>query len=502
MKKKSYTTPLILLIAIIAIISVISENYFFRIDMTAGKQYSLSEATEDILKNLDEPITITAYFTEELAPDLDKVKRNFKDLLIEYNSLSHGNVVYKFVNPNEDQKIENEAIQAGIRPVLFNAREKDQVKQQKVFMGAKIMKGTDSEVLPFIDPNGSIEYALSTAIKKLTVSNRPLIGFVQGQGEQPVEAFQQVLADLSVLYDVRPVTLSDTTRNLFKFKTLVVVAPVDSFAVHQLDLLDQYLSQGGNVFIAMNKVEGNFQTLQGEAINTGLEGWLQQRGIEVEEAFVVDASCGTVGVQQQNGAFNMTTQVKFPYLPFVNRFNEHIITKGLEQIVLQFASPIRYTGDTSRRFIPLAMSSEKSGVQQLPVFFDVNKRWNDGDFVQANNTLAAILEGKGTEGNIVVVSDGDFAVNGTGRRPRQLQPDNVSLMVNSIDWLSDDTGLIGLRTKEVTSRPLDQISEAKTLFLKWLNFLLPLILVIVYGLIRLQQRRNQRIKRMQEGYVK
>ena len=115
--------------------------------------------------------------------------------------------------------------------------------------------------------------------------------------------------------------------------------------------------------------------------------------------------------------------------------------------------------------------------------------------------MAGVLEKPGS-GRIVVVGDGEFATNGPGRRARQVQADNVNLLVNSIDWLSDDTGLINLRTKAVTSRPLDQISDSKTLFLKWLNFLLPVLLVIIYGLIRIQYRRNQRIKRMEEGYVK
>ncbi|RLD63052.1 MAG: hypothetical protein DRJ01_04785, partial [Bacteroidetes bacterium] len=83
----------------------------------------------------------------------------------------------------------------------------------------------------------------------------------------------------------------------------------------------------------------------------------------------------------------------------------------------------------------------------------------------------------------------------------KIQPDNVNLMANSIDYLSDDTGLIELRTKGVTSRPLDQISDGTKTLLKYLNFLLPLILVIIIGIVRFEHKRNIRIKRMEEGYV-
>ena len=90
MKKTSYISSILLLVAIYVVVAAISESYFFRVDLTEGGQYSLSKATKDILKNLDEPVTVNAYFTKDIAPDLAKVKNNFRDLLIEYNSISGG----------------------------------------------------------------------------------------------------------------------------------------------------------------------------------------------------------------------------------------------------------------------------------------------------------------------------------------------------------------------------------------------------------------------------
>ena len=124
------------------------------------------------------------------------------------------------------------------------------------------------------------------------------------------------------------------------------------------------------------------------------------------------------------------------------------------------------------------------------------------DFPMSGIVVAAIVEGafnSNTRSRMVVVSDGDFAVGG-GQRGMQLPPDNVSLMVNSIDWLADDTGLIELRTKGVTSRPIKEMEDGKKTIIKWLNFLLPIILIIVYGLIRIQVNRNKRVKRMEVSY--
>ena len=310
------------------------------------------------------------------------------------------------------------------------------------------------------------------------------------------------MKDLDVLYEVRSVNLSDTSlKNLYNYKTLVINAPKDSFDIKDLNILDDYLQHGGNIYIGMNRVDGNLQNLQGKALNTGLEGWLSNKGLIVDNAFVIDARSGTVGVTQQNGAFTMTTQIRFPYLPLITNFADHPITKGLEELIFQFASPIHYKSNSKYTFSPIAFTSEHSGIENCPVYFDINKLWTNKDFIKSKIPVAGILKSN-TGGKIVVIGDGDFAINGSGRSAHTVAMDNVNLMVNSIDWLSDDTGLINLRTKSITSRPLKQISDNKKAFLKWLNFLLPILLVIIYGLIRVQYRRNQRIKRMEEDYVK
>jgi gliding-associated putative ABC transporter substrate-binding component GldG len=502
--KKSVYTQILLIVAILVIINFISFKFFFRLDFTEDGRYTLSQATKDILHSLDEPVTITAYFTEDLPPDIAEVRRDFKDLLVEYNSLSKGKVLYEFVNPNKDQESEQMAFRAGVQPVIVNTRERDESVQKKVFLGAVIQKGEEKEVIPFIQPGSAMEYTLSTSIKKLAVTNKPVIGIIQGHGEPSLQAMTQVVQSLSILYEVEPVDLDNARSGLDKYKALAIVAPKDTMNPAHFQLLDSYLANGGNLFIAMDRVDGNLQTLQGTPIETGLETWLSGKGLMVENNFVVDNNCGTVGVQQRQGPFNFTTPVKFPYLVNVTNFADHPITKGIEQVLFPFVSSIAYTGDTSNIFTPIAMSSEKSGTQTTPVYFNINKKWSYNDYPMSNITLGAILQGKlagDAQSTIVVFANGHFPVNGEGQRPQQLSENNVSLMVNSIDWLSDDTGLIDLRTRGVSSRPLDQVEDSTKMLLKWLNFLLPIIIILIYGIIRNQRKRAIRVKRMEEGYV-
>ena len=161
------------------------------------------------------------------------------------------------------------------------------------------------------------------------------------------------------------------------------------------------------------------------------------------------------------------------------------------------------SGDSTKQFTPIVLTSEKSNSLGAPQFFNIQKQWTDADFPLRNLIVGAAIEGKlagEAQSKMVVISDGDFIVTGSPQRPRQLQPDNVSLMANSIDWLSDDTGLIALRTKGVTSRPIDELEDSTKTILKYSNFLAPLLLVIGYGLVRMQRNRMKRLKRMSENY--
>jgi len=500
--KKSVISQFILIIAVLVLVNLLGDRYFARLDFTADKRYTLSKATKDILRNLEEPVTVTAYFTVDLPTQFTKTRSDFKDMLIEYANVSKGNVVYEFVDPNKDQEVEMQAMQQGIQPVLINVREKDQSKQQKAFMGAVIQMGEQSEVVPFIQQGSGMEYTLSSNIKKLSVIDKPVLGYLQGHGEPPVNHLQQVMGSLNVLYMIEPFSLSDTMDVLSRYITVAILNPTDTIPQHHLDQLDRYLAGGGNLFIGYNRVTGDLNTTSGNSVYTGLEDWMAEKGLVIEDNFVVDANCASVGVRQQMGPIPITSNVQFPYLPIINNFADHPITSGLEAVVLPFASSMTYMGDSSITYIPIAFTSENSGTERSPVYFNIQKRWTKNDFPLKDLPVAAILSGKlvgNTMSNMVVVADGDFAIN--GEQAQQLQPDNVSLMVNAIDYLSDDTGLIELRTRGVTLRPIKQLEDSTKALLKWLNFLLPILIIVIYGILRMQHNRNLRVKRMEEGYV-
>jgi len=503
MKLNKIQITVLLVVAIVIIINLLADQYYFRLDFTEDKQYTLSRATKDILRNLNDPVTVKAYFSKDLPPQLIKTRRDFQEMLVEYGKLSGNMVVFEFINPSEDDQTETEAMQAGIQPLLINVREKDQMKQQKAYMGAVLNIGNTSEIIPVIEPGIAMEYSLSTAIKKLAVADKPSVGLLQGHGEPGINEMNQVNMELSILYNFEPLFLTDSTTIPARFKTIAIVRPTDSIPDYQFRQLDQFLGRGGRLFIALNRVSGNLQNAYGMALNTGLESWLLDKGIIVNENFVIDASSVNVTMQQQIGNAIHISSILMPYIPIISNFSDHPITKGLEAVIMQFVSTLDFSGDSGLIYTPLLTTSEQSNIQPAPQYFNFQRRWTEFDFPMKNLVLGAAIEGNlenDIPSKMVVIADGDFAVNGPRGQQQQQQEDNINLMVNSIDWLSDDTGLISLRTKGISSRPIKEMEDSKRTFLKWLNFLLPILLILIYGFIRFQFRRNQRVARMEENW--
>ena len=505
MKRSKVITQLLIFIGILVVVNLISEKVFLRLDFTADKQYTLSTATKDVLHDIDDVVTVTAYFTKDMPPQLQKLKKDFENLLIEYENRSDGNVVYEFVNPNENEAEEKKAQEKGISPVMVNVTEKDQVKQMRAYMGAVLQSGEKNEIIPMIQPGAGMEYSLTTALKKISVTDKPKVAFLQGHGEPSPNASIQVLQQLSVLYDVEPYTITDTTEIPGYFKAIAIIAPTDTIPPSHFAQLDKYLAMGGGIYMAYCNLQSDLQSQYlNELPDIGIKGWLAGKGINMNSQYVIDANCGAVSVRRQVGPFQMNQQIEFPYFPILSKFSEHPAAKGLEGVIMPFVSQLTYLPkDSAVHISPLAFSSEKSGVVGIPTFIDIEKQWTDADFNAPNQVVAVAAEGPlagPAKSRLVVIANGSFAVNGEGQQQQQVNPDNISLASNAIDWLSDDTGLIELRTKGVTSRPLEQIDDTKRNLYKYGNVVLPILLMIGIALYRRQRYARKRQSWMQGNY--
>ena len=400
--------------------------------------------------------------------------------------------------------MEQEVAQSGVMPMGIQVREKDEATTMRGYMGMVIKAGNQQEVIPVLQSVSQMEYLISSNIKKLVTSDKPSVGFVQGHGELNLGQLGQVFQELSKIYEVDTVSFNNPA-SWANHKTLVILAPSQQYPPEHLALLDQFLASGGRLFLGLNAVGGDLQAqAPWDRINTGLDGWLAGKGIMVEQAFVTDELCRSVPVRVQNSFFSQL--IKFHHFPYIRNFVDHPVTQGLEQLLLQFASPITITNsDSTVRTGVLATSSQQSGKEPPPTYLNPNMPMN---FSYGNQNVAVWLEGKfggDADSRIIVISDGDLPLPAVGGDPMvQLPnplPDNINFLVNGVDWLTDDTGLIGLRTKTVVSRPIEkQLEDGERNLVKWANFLTPILIVVLFGVFRMQRRRNRRLRWMAEDY--
>ncbi|MCY4158485.1 MAG: GldG family protein, partial [Bacteroidetes bacterium] len=134
----STQTTLLLAAAILVVVNLIGLNIFGRLDLTDDRVYSLSRASKDIVQNLEDPVTITAFFTADLPAQFASNRRFLKDKLDDYRAYGGQNVEYQFIDPGDDEELRGEAGRLGIPPVQIQVVESDNVQLKNAYMGVAV----------------------------------------------------------------------------------------------------------------------------------------------------------------------------------------------------------------------------------------------------------------------------------------------------------------------------------------------------------------------------
>jgi len=519
--KRETTLQFVFIFGILITVNILAKDWIVRLDLTENNRYTLSEASRDIAKEVDDPVTVTAYFSSDLPPQLERGREEFRNFLEEFRAYSGDNLEYRFVDPNESQQKGQEAQQSGVRPVMLDVRKKDQVSQRKAYIGAVFQYHDKTQPIPVIQSGSGMEYKIAQTVKQLTAQNKPKVGLLAGHGEPSGRNLQQLRSELGKLYNVVDVGGIDTTAVPADIEVLMVIRPTEKLSTEELRHIDQYIMAGGKAVFAINRVRTMVQRGRAMEQKTGVERLLAGYNIPVNVDLVRDANASPINVRQQQGAFSVVNQVRYPYIPQIHNFSNHPISKGLENVIFRFVSSIDTTmAGANQKITVLAKSSDKSASARQP--FDLNpmQDWDAGDFTGSNIPVAAVMEGtfksafansdsvevplnKSKKTSIVVFGDGDFVVNeggrGRGQQMQQVPQDNLNLMVNSVDWLADNSGLMALRTQTVTSRPLMTLKDSTKALLKYLNIFVPILLVLGFGFYRTRRKKARRSRWIEEG---
>jgi|WetSurMetagenome_2_1015567.scaffolds.fasta_scaffold37502_2 gliding-associated putative ABC transporter substrate-binding component GldG len=503
-KKTQTLLRVLLVLGILILVNFISVRIFGRLDLTKAGVYTLSDASKNLVRNLDDRVTVKAYFTEDLPAPYNNNRRAVLDILNDYKAYSKGNLHFEFINP-DGEKSEREAQQAGIPPVEVQVVKEDKFEVKRAFLGLVMMYEDKKEVLPVIQNLGSLEYDLSSAIKRLTTREKKRIGYTTGHGETALVELKQASQEVEKQYETVPIDLSSKSTEIPQgLAALLIIAPQTKFSDTAKYQIDQYLMHSGKIAFLLNKmnIDLSAQYKVAQSVDLGLEDMLENYGIRINSDLVRDAQCANITVMQNQGQFQMRSQIPFPYLPSVTNVDRsNPIVKDLQGLIFYFVSSLDTTlaANKGLKAEVLVRSSKHSGRQSGFVMIDPFHRYTPDELAESNIPMAALVNGsfksffegkslvpqvtKSPETRIIVVGDGDFMKDDlAGSRG------NLTFFVNIVDFLADDAGLITIRSKDIGQPPLEQISDGTKKVLKYGALFLPPFLVIGYGLLRWRRR--------------
>ncbi|HUL45118.1 MAG TPA: Gldg family protein [Bacteroidota bacterium] len=506
---------IVVILGILVFLNMLGMRFFERIDLTKERIYTLSEASKNLVRSLDDKFLVKAYFTSDLPSPYNNNKREVQDQLDEYRAYAGGNFQYEFIDPSKKEDLEQEAQRYGIPPVQVQVLKEDKLQIEKAYMGLVLLYGDKQEHVPVVQSTANLEYEISSAIKKMTSKELKKVGVLAGQGEPTLQQMNEVQQMLEKQYQVVSVDLTGGKAVPSDIAVLLVVAPAQPFKNWEKYLLDQYVMKGGRIAFFVNKVNMNLQNQIGQPLNLNLDDMFETYGVRVNTDLVRDVSCAYVTVSQQAGFMVIQNQIPFYYLPRVSTFSKTSpVVKDLGSVVFYFVSSIdtslaRPKGITAS---VLAQTSTKSGRQENYFMINPTVAVTQDMFKESGIPLVVTLEGAftsvfaskpvGIEDNMkstidttkklvtggankmVVVGDGDFLQDQLSGGNR----DNFLLASNLVDWLADDIGLASIRARESSTKPLDEVGESARNWVKGIDLAAPPLVVVLVGMIRWRWR--------------
>ncbi|MEO5600213.1 MAG: gliding motility-associated ABC transporter substrate-binding protein GldG [Cyclobacteriaceae bacterium] len=539
-------------IVMMVLINLLSSHFFFRIDLTEEKRYTIKDPTRELLKSLDDDIYVEVYLEGEMNAGFRRFQKAIRETLEEFRIYSKNKIQYAFIDPSTamSQKARSEFMaelaSKGIRPTNVIDNRNGQRLEKIIFPGALISYGGAEKGVMLLKGNKAgtpeeeinqsiegVEFELANAIYKLVEPDPKQIGFVSGHGELGGSSLMALKEAVSETYHVREVMLSQPSVQ--ECAALIIAKPAVSFSPLEKYRLDQYIMKGGKALFLLDKLDPSMDSASQAnyfafPFQTDLDDQLFKYGIRINPDLIQDRYAGRYPVitgQRPDGTPQMQ-MMDWPYFPLINRFGNHVITRNLDIVLTRFVSSIDTVRAEGITKTPLLFTSQFSRKLMAPVNININEiRQNRTaeQFKESFLPVAYLLEGTFTslfknrflpDGSdmasfrqnslptkLIVVSDGDLGRNEVNSRSGQPQPlgfdpftnytfANQDLLLNMIAFLVDENGLIRARNKEIKIRPLDrEQASSEKLFWQVINLVLPLFLLMTYGFIRSYLRKRR-----------
>lgn len=545
-----------LVIALLVLLNLILANYFFRVDLTSEKRYSLSAASKNLSSKIDDVLYVKVYLEGDFPAGFKRLRQSTKEMLDEFSAYTGGRLQYEFIDPfeNADAKKTRDILQElgekGLQPTNVQIKKDDESSQKLIVPGALFYyRGKELPVNllkaqfgqgPEEVINSSIElleYEIANVLRKCVEKQSKSVAFLDDHGELDKWEVADASQSLKEFYSVTRISLGmQTPESLMKHDALIIAKPTMPFQEYEKFLLDQFVMHGGKILWLVESQIADMDSLgpAGMFMTGGyelnLDDMLFRWGVRVNPNMIQDLQCNAIPIlsTMRNG----TPQQKllpWMFFPVASppATNAHITVKGIDPVWFQFASSIDTTASTKVKKTVLLKTSSYSRVVPAPVKVDLNLariRPDPNMFSTGGIPLAVLVEGEFTslfqyrpgaqkdalpykdhiENNkMIVISDGEVIRNqrkqSTGEvfplgydRYTNQQYGNKRFILNCIDYLCDDSGIIEIRAKEIKLRLLDK-GKLKSERSMWqvINLGLPLVALLLFSVINKMVRKRK-----------
>lgn len=414
-----------LTILILGLIIYLSSVLHFRIDLTSEKRYTLTNATRNILRNLEQEVFIQVYLEGEMPIGFKNMRRATKELLDEFRIYSGKKVIFEFINPAEspDQKVRNEVFMEldskGLKATNALFSDKEGGRSQKIIFPGAIVNYNGMEMAVNLLKNNpllnhsqnlhnsieGLEYEFIHVIKNISSDTIYKVAFIEGHGELDEYQVGDITMELARFYHVDRGIIGGKPGILDDYAAVIVAKPREAFSEADKFVIDQYIMNGGGVLWLIDAVRVDWDSLEQTGVTVGLieqinlDDQLFKYGVRINPKLIQDINCAIIPI---NTAFvgQQPKYVPVPwlYFPLLFPLENHPVTKNLNLIRSEFVNVIDTVGGEGRiKKKILLRSSKDTRVVSVPVFIrleDIKYPPEEREFNKPFQSAAVLLEGE------------------------------------------------------------------------------------------------------------
>ena len=483
---RTYQIGIMLLTGIFLMVSLLGDRIPGRIDLTAGRIYTLSAGSVKILKNLPDIVTVTLYASTNLPPQYSPILRETKDILHDIKTRGGNKINYFQKDPGSSETVNTEAGRKGIQQIQFNVVGREEFQVKTGFLGIALDYAGKNEVIPFVQDSSDLEYQLITLIHKLTAKEKKKITFLNEGGAKTAENdFRLLNSELLKLYEV-----SSGNEIATGSAITVLAGPTGKYDEILFNNLRKFLEKGGNLLILADSYSISTQLMSASLNENNINDFLTNFGVTVNKNLVYDLKSNELINFGQGGPINYL--LPYPYwiraLPTSQTGN---LSGKINFVILPWVNSLTYDKDklkTSKYNVEeLLTTSAYAGLKTGEISIMPDQTQFDSTNLSKQIVAIALSPREGNaSGRIIVVGDSDYLSDNF----LQNSADNLNFALETLSWLSSDENLAAIAVKKKKTGKLLFTDDNQAAAVKYGNIALTSAIPFLYGSLRLINRRK------------